>query len=330
MTLFTDRSLWFRRAAVMLFAPAMLLLFGGRAQALPAFAAQTGQTCQTCHVGGFGPQLTPYGRLFKLNGYTMRAGPINVPLAVMAVASYLRTDKDQPPPAPPHFGANDNIALDQVSLFLAGGVGSHLGGFAQVTYDGVGRAWTWDNLDLRAVAPLTLGGTSVVLGASLNNNPTVQDPWNTLGAWGFPYTSSALAPAAPAAPLVSGGLAQKVLGLTGYAWIDATLYLEGGAYVSPGAGALRRLGADPLAPGDLDGAAPYGRVAVQKTVGAHTLQGGLFFLQAGVFPGGDHSAGASASDSYRDLGVDASDVWVLASGDVITLNARYTDERQTL
>jgi hypothetical protein len=319
---------WLRRVLIAIAAPAMLLILAGHAEALPAFAGQTGQTCQTCHVGGFGPQLTPYGRLFKLNGYTMRSGPINVPLAVMAVASYLRTDKDQPPPSPPHFGANDNLALDQVSLFLAGGLGSHFGGFAQVTYDGVGRAWTWDNLDLRAVAPLMVKGHSVVLGASLNNNPTLQDPWNTLPAWGYPYTSSVLAPSAPAAPLIAGGLAQKTLGVTGYAWIDASVYLEGGAYVTPGAGTLKHLGADPLAPGDIDGAAPYGRIAVQRTLGAHTLEAGLFFLEAGIFPGRDHSAGAS--DSFRDLGVDASDHWVLASGDVITLNARYTDERQRL
>ena len=36
------------------------------AQALPAFATQTGQPCQACHVGGLGPQLTPFGRNFKI------------------------------------------------------------------------------------------------------------------------------------------------------------------------------------------------------------------------------------------------------------------------
>ena len=315
-----------RRAAIACLA-LTFSLFAARAQALPAFAAQTGQTCETCHVGGFGPQLTPYGRLFKLNGYTMRSGPINAPLAVMAVASYLRTSRDQPSPPPPHFGLNDDFAVDQVSLFLAGGLGSHFGGFAQVTYDGVGRAWTWDNLDLRAVAPLTIKGKSVVLGASLNNNPTVQDPWNTLPAWGFPFTSSTLAPSPVGAPLISGALAQNTLGLTGYAWIDAALYIEAGAYASPGASLLTHLGADPASPGDIDGAAPYARAAFQQTVGEHTLEAGLVFLQAGVFPGRDHSAGVS--DRFTDVGVDASDHVALANGDVLTFNARYIDERQT-
>jgi len=37
------------------------------AHAIPAFAAQTGMHCSACHIGF--PQLTPYGRMFKLQGY---------------------------------------------------------------------------------------------------------------------------------------------------------------------------------------------------------------------------------------------------------------------
>ena len=42
------------------------------AQALPSYARQTGQQCAACH-NGF-PELTPYGRQFKLNGYTWTGG----------------------------------------------------------------------------------------------------------------------------------------------------------------------------------------------------------------------------------------------------------------
>jgi hypothetical protein len=41
------------------------------AHAVPAFARQTGQNCVACHVSF--PELTPYGRWFKLSGYTIRA-----------------------------------------------------------------------------------------------------------------------------------------------------------------------------------------------------------------------------------------------------------------
>ena len=56
----------------------LLFLAAPRAEALPSFAAQTGQPCTACHIGGFGPQLTPLGTAFKIGGYTQRvtiAGP---------------------------------------------------------------------------------------------------------------------------------------------------------------------------------------------------------------------------------------------------------------
>jgi hypothetical protein len=300
----------------------------GRALAVPAFAVQTGQPCQTCHVGGFGPQLTPYGRNFKIHGYTQRSNAFNVPLAVMAEASYVNTVKAQTPPTP-GFAPNNNFAVDQISLFLAGGLGSHLGAFIQTTYDGVARAFSWDNLDVRALTNAHVGkGVDMVIGASLNNSPTVQDAWNTLPAWGFPYTSSALEPSPAISPLISGALAQTSLGLTGYTWINSTLYLEAGAYGSPGATTLTHLGADPTSPGSIRGLAPYGRLAVQHEVAGGTLEGGVFGMGAAIYPALDRSLGLT--DDYADIGVDASYYRALQSGDVVTLNARYIHERQDL
>lgn len=116
------------------------------AAAVPSFAEQTGQDCKSCHVGGFGPQLTPFGREFKLRGYTLRTKSFNVPLSAMAVASYVNTKKAQEEPPAEDSKRNNNAAFDEGSIFLAGGVGSHLGGLAQVTYDGADKAWAWDNL----------------------------------------------------------------------------------------------------------------------------------------------------------------------------------------
>ena len=42
------------------------------AEALPSFARQTGQPCGTCHTDF--PALTPFGRRFKLLGYTAGGG----------------------------------------------------------------------------------------------------------------------------------------------------------------------------------------------------------------------------------------------------------------
>src|SRR5690349_2190477 len=37
--------------------------------AVPSFARQTGMDCAACHTSF--PELTPFGREFKLNGYTL-------------------------------------------------------------------------------------------------------------------------------------------------------------------------------------------------------------------------------------------------------------------
>ena len=296
------------------------------ANAVPSFTDQTGQPCAACHVGGFGPQLTPFGREFKLGGYTLRTKSA-VPLAAMAVASFTHTAKDQNPP-PTNFAANNNFALDQVSLFVAGGMGSHLGGFVQITYDGVARQFHWDNLDVRLVNTGKLFGTDATYGITVNNAPMVQDVWNTGAAWGFPYTASAL-PAKPgAAPLIDGALAQNVLGASAYGWFGHKLYVEAGGYSSPSAGTLTWLGIDPTAPGNIHGIAPYGRIAYQTTLGGGTAELGAFALKAQIVPGRDFSSGYT--DHYTDVGADASWLKPLASGDTVSLNLRYIHEASDL
>jgi len=306
----------------------LLLLGAGPALAVPSYAEQTGQPCSACHVGGFGPQLTPFGRTFKLEGYTMRSGDdFTTPVSAMAVFSYVHTNADQPPPAP-HYAANDNTTLDQASLFLAGGIGDHFGGFTQWTYDGVGRAFSWDNLDIRAVTHETIVDSDVLLGVSLNNNPTIGDPWNTLPGWGFPYTDSDLMPGPDAGTIIDGGLAQSVLGLNAYAWWDSSIYTEAGVYWTPGHDFLRAMGPDSADVDVIDGAAPYFRAAYQKDYGDQNFEVGAFAMFPDLYPGGDKSAGTS--DRYSDIGLDASYQFVGDSSDIYQVNARYTYESQDL
>jgi hypothetical protein len=307
---------------------AAIVLPSDRAEAVPAFAEQTGLPCQACHVGGFGPQLTPMGRDFKLNGYTMRSKGFNAPISAMLLASYTHTRADQNPPPDGVSHPNDNLVFDQGSIFLAGGIGQHFGGFAQFTYDGVGKTWAWDNLDLRAVTKGRLLGQDAVFGLTLNNSPTVQDAWNTVPAWGFPYTDTAVSGTPGAAPLIDGGLAQNTLGLSAYAWIGQKFYLEAGGYTSPAAGTLSWLGTDPLSPGDIHGLAPYGRIAWQGRLGGGTAQLGAFALKAQINPERDRTSGFT--DHYADVGLDASWQKPTGSGDVISAQLRYVHETSNL
>ena len=58
--------------------------------AVPAFNRQTGQNCLACHAGGQFPELTPYGRMFKMTGYTL--GQRALPVSAMALLSYSKVN----------------------------------------------------------------------------------------------------------------------------------------------------------------------------------------------------------------------------------------------
>jgi len=297
------------------------------AHAVPAFVDQTQQPCSACHVGGFGPQLTPFGREFKLNGYTLRAGDaFTVPVSAALIASFNNTAKDQPAPPAPHYATNNNFTIDQVNLFVAGGFGDHFGVFSQFTYDGVGRGISWDNQDWRVVDRETILDTDVFMGLSVNNAPTVEDSWNSTPAWGFPYTSSILDPSPAAAPLIAGALAGNTIGVVAYAWWDSHIMTKAGAYWTPGNDFLRTVGASADA-GTISGAAPYLRFAYQKDYGDQNYEVGAFALLPNIHPPG--VAGA-ATDDYADFGVDASYQYLGDSSNVYTVNMRYTHEQQDL
>lgn len=300
------------------------LLTPNAARAVPSFTQQTGQPCASCHVGGFGPELTPFGREFKLGGYTMRTQAA-IPLGAGTIASWTHTRKDQAPP-PEHFGRNDNFALDDFSIFLAGGVGSHFGGFAEVSYDGIERNTSFEMLDLRAVTPAKIFGADSTLGLSVNNGPMIQDAWNTLPKWAFPYVESGVAPEPATAPLVDM-LMTNVVGVTSYAWIGGKAYVEAGGYWSPSRGTLRFIGAEDM-PGSIHGLAPYGRIAWQTDLAGGTFEAGANVFKAAMFPMRDRSSGLS--DRYTDVGIDSSWQKTLGKTDTLSINFRYEHEKGNL
>jgi len=298
------------------------------ARAVPSFARQTGEPCAACHVGAFGPQLTQHGREFKLNGYVWNDGGDHIPLAAMVQTSITHTDTDQPGPAP-HFGPNDNVAIDQASLFLAGRLTDNVGAFIQTTYDGIARGLTWDNLDIRYADTAMLGGTRLLYGATINNNPTVQDAWNSTPGWGFPFALSGLAPTPAAATLIDGSLAQKVVGAGGYALWNNLIYVEADLYKGLGRDVRNALGVVPVSGSNsIDGVIPYWRVALQRNFGDHYLEIGSFGLSGGSFPGGDRSVGRS--DHFTDVALDATYLYSGDPDNIVTGYVTYIHEHQAL
>lgn len=309
-----------------LFASASLLvLMSNAAQALPSFARQTGESCAACHIGSFGPQLTPHGIKFKLGGYTDYDGKDgHVPLSAMLVGSFTHTSKGQTENAAPHMGKNDNLSLEEISIFLAGRLNEHVGGLVQVTGNDVDRKFAMDNMDVRVVNNTQWAGKDMTYGLSINNNPTIQDPFNTLPGWKFPYMGSELTPGYNATPMLDGGLSQTVLGASAYGFYDNSFYAELGGYQSLSPGALNQLNLQKSQ--KIIGTAPYWRLAYFSDLKKHAYHVGLYGMQADLQP--DYLSSGS-TDKYRDIGVDASYQFLGTREHIWTVNSSFVNEKRT-
>ncbi len=120
------------------------------AAAIPAFAEQTGEPCSACHIGF--PQLTAYGRLFKLEGYVAGGStPGYKNFAAMVQAGFTYVHSKVPGGLAPDYPSNNAWSAQQISLFYGGAIYAPigLGAFIQGTYDGIAHQYSWDNTDIR-------------------------------------------------------------------------------------------------------------------------------------------------------------------------------------
>ncbi|MBL6751245.1 MAG: cytochrome C [Nevskia sp.] len=280
------------------------------------------------------PELTPFGRMFKLNGFTLGKRQV-IPFAVMAQAGFTWIDKnhdDQGNQVAPKMGQPEFSAA---SVFLAGKANDYIGAFAQWTYsnlepnpDGVSTTGhsSIDNTDLRLVGR-TVGAdskqTDWIYGVTVHNNPTVQDVWNTTPAWGFPFTAAPNVPTPAAASLVDGTLAQQVVGLGGYAFWHKTLYTELTFYRrGDGIFSFLRAGQDPAG---LDGYNPYWRVAYNREWGPNSLMVGTFGTVIRMFP--DSGMRDTPTDQYTDFAFDAQYQYI-TNPHTITAQVTWISEKQ--
>ena len=277
------------------------------AQAVPSFARQTGMSCAMCHT--VFPQLTPYGRMFKLQGYTTAAGMFaepneqsknlsevtSAPLAAMIQVSY-GTQKNPGGNTP-----KDNAAFpDQFSLFYAGRISDHMGAFVQATLDSTG-SFGMDNADIRAAnSTTTADGKQVIYGVSLNNAPSVTDIVNTTPVWAAVPSASPDAvsggnPAPGPVLLGSDNVNQQTMGIVGYAMYDNTWYGAVGAYHNTTALS---------APGTAGpkGWAPYLRAVYQKDNGTNNYDIGAIMMTGDATT--DTSNTSLPTSAVSDLGVD--------------------------
>src|ERR1700688_558259 len=307
------------------------------AYAVPSYSRQTGLSCASCHYAP--PELNAFGRKFKLEGYTFATKPevsedkkdhnaalhlLEVfPLSVIFDTSFTSTKAPQPSTQ------NGNFEFPQAaSLFLAGAWGEHVGSFLQVTYDSQADHFTWDNTDIRyANTNGKFLDKSLTYGVTLNNNPTVEDLWNSTPAWGFPFVSSNVAPGPSAGAIINGTLAQDVAGVGGYAMWNDHLYLAGTIYRS------EHIGGSQPNPGagfgfNIRGVAPYWRVAWQTSTKNNYLEVGSYGMHVKSTPNNI----TGLEDSYTDFAADFQYDRTIPQfkNDVLSVRGTYIRENSSL
>ena len=331
--------LWGRVTAALAVTAIAMLIAPATALAVPSFARQTGMACEACHT--VFPELTPFGRRFKLNAYTIDNLPqvsgisanreqtlaLNQlpPLSFMFQASYTSTKTALPDTQlPDELSKNGQVLFPQQgSLFYAGRIAPNLGAFVQMTYDGTAGQFGWDNTDIRYAR---LANDNLLWGISVNNNPTVQDPWNTTPAWQSPFDQrSATAPGPGAGTMIDGGLADAgVAGASVYFYIDNSVYAELGGYHS--APAVAQI--DSTSTAVVKGMAPYWRIAYEHQWDRNSWQVGAYGVEARLYPG-DGMPLSGLTDKFSDRAID-SQYQYIGDEHLISVLGTYIDEKQTL
>jgi hypothetical protein len=309
---------------------ALTIVQSPTARAVPSYARQTGLACAACHT--VYPALTRFGRLFKLNGYTMTnlkqveemptqtmpALSLNqaFPLSVMLQADSTSTNQPQPGVENPHVGFPD-----QLSLFLAGAITPHIGTFMQVTYTQADASFGLDLTDIRYANQATLGSKPLIWGFTLNNAPSVEDLWNSTPTWGFPFFSSETAEGPAAGPFIASDAIQtNSVGVGPYMMYDEHLYGTFSFYrTAP-------QGNDPgdLNAGTLQGADPYWRLAWNQDGANYSWEVGTFGFDADYRP----DIG-TLTNKYTDVGADGQYQYFMGPH-IFEMRGDYIHESQTL
>jgi hypothetical protein len=320
-----------------------LLLCSTSAHAVPSFARQTGVACEGCHT--VFPELTPFGRRFKVNGYLIDNLPqvrgvtkddkealaLNSmpPLSVQLIASYTKLKTAQPDPAG---GPSQNGTAqfpEAFSLFYAGKIAPKVGGFIQITYDNQENTFGWDNTDIRFADQATLKDSPLTYGLTFNNAPTVQDPWNSTPAWKVPFSQSSSLMPSPAASTQLDGLGNdQVAGLGAYLFWNNLVYVELSAYAPAPHGLFGSAINSAIPDSVVYGVSPYWRIAVEPQWGQHSLSVGAYGINDKRTPGSTNVT-VGPYNKYRDTAIDAQYQFI-ADEHIFSAQTTYIYEKQSL
>ncbi len=309
---------------------AALALAAAQALAIPSFTRQTGVTCSGCHT--VFPELNGFGRQFKLRGYTLgaalqeKAFPYDLPLAA-GVQVGNTSVKDRAKGADPEedFTRADKTIVQQFALYYGGKVAGKVGAMAQYNYDGIERQWGMEMADIRYADSTSARGKDLLYGVSVANSPAVQDVWNTMPMWDFPHISDA-----GVQPMVTSlldmQLVNQVGGIALYAFYNSQYYAEVGIYRNGKSGIFRPLNAGHELETAVSGNAPSVRLAWEKNWSGNSVQVGVHWLRADIFP--DPAVLEGPTDRFTDLALDGQYQYDSGGKHLVSLHAFLGREKR--
>jgi hypothetical protein len=310
----------------------LVVIFSTQNYAIPSFSRQTNLPCSSCHYAY--PTLNSFGRLFKLNGYTMVNSPTieatnedssrttlqilsSLPLSAMFLANVTSVSKK-------FATGGDNTfvqAPSQMSIFIGGEITPHIGSFIQTTYSLTDGTFGLDLMDIRYANHAKVASNDLIYGVTLNNNPTVQDVWNTMEAWGFPFVGTE---AAPSPAIAAMNIPDGVVGIGAYAFYNNLVYAELSFYHASPAG--MPYPPDSTWAPNLKGVAPYWRLALQQQWIGQYASIGTFGMVSNVFQAGI----TGPLTKSTNIGFDAQYENNLDNGSSFIFHAAYEMSKITL
>jgi len=325
---------------------AAVILWVSPAYALPSFTGQTGLACNVCHVGGFGPQLTPFGIYFKATGYTLGGGTgdwAHIPFNYQFEGpTYTHIAVNRPTAPAGWNGETNNYVSPGCSSFViaAGhsfegkfGVGGTIKMFVNLPNAfvvGSGQIASIGPSDIKFTKPMTLGSHNLIVALDFNNQATISDPYdNNLYSFygqGFPLQGPTNSISLNASPKL-GSVVKTVGGALVSVFLDNAIYAEGGIYETMGNSLATALGSSALT-NTIAGSAPYVRVAWQHSWGNNFLEVGGLFMDIPL----ENISGipvATNINEYIDWGLDANYQRTFGP-DLLVITANYLVETQTL
>ena len=130
------------------------ILSVGQALAVPSMSRQTGYPCSQCHVGY--PELTNFGRQFKLGAYSMTSDkwdaksalerlPVSAGLQVSRTST---SDINAGGTSTDDFPEDRKVLLQTEAIYYGGRITENSGALIQYNYSGLEKKWGMEMFEI--------------------------------------------------------------------------------------------------------------------------------------------------------------------------------------